>query len=90
VEEVSFRQLVYKLRDDGKEVHLGFFYEFPTVEEEALARTVSLIQPKTAIVLQSGQPGIAAVDPATFEQALKNELFEGPFLIVKNQTQIPF
>ncbi len=86
----GLREFVYGLRDDGKELYAGIFYLQPDVTAQTIAQIASLVQPKAVILTQTDVSGVAAVDEASFHQALQTELYDGPAVILREGRQIPF
>ena len=89
-DENALREIVYALRDDGKEIYEGFFYPAPGQNEESLARAISLIQPKNALIVQAEVNSSPVMNESTLRAALKDELYEGPMAILNDKQNIPF
>jgi hypothetical protein len=63
------RQFLFSLRDDGKEVHMGFFYDVASSQDASLrAQIISLFQPQVAVVNKSA-------GDSKLRQELKDQLY---------------
>lgn len=86
----DLREFIYNLRDDGREIYAGFFYGRAGASAASLAKTIGLLQPINALVLQVRDSGPSISNEAAFRSALKEEFFEGAFVILKSGSDIPF
>ena len=86
----SLREFVYGLRDEGKEVYAGFFIRNTESMDAELAQTISLIQPKNTVILQSALESPQKFSSQQFHEHLKNELYDGPFLTAQSGEKIEF
>ncbi len=82
----NLREFVYSLRDDGKEIYAALFARPQGATENTVAQAVSLLQPKAAIIMFANDKW----NDAAFQEALTNELFDGPSMMATPNQQIPF
>jgi hypothetical protein len=78
----ALREFVYALRDDGREIEIGFFQIGPGTDMAALASTIGLLQPKNAVLLR--EPGAKTLDLPALHEHLKTEFFENPIVVAGN------
>ncbi len=79
----ALREFLYSLRDDGRDIEIGFFKLGPAVDETTLAQIIGLLQPKNVVLLH--EPGGKNVNMDTLREQLKTEFFEGPIAVAGNE-----
>lgn len=82
----SYREFVYGIRDDGKEIHLAFL----TCEEMGCAEAVALLQPKIAVLNIENAPEDKEALRASLNTYFQDNFFDGQFLFTEKEVKIPF
>lgn len=91
VDLAVIRNLVYQLRDDGKEVTLALIYgggirtedgRLLSPNEDLAAQIISLLQPREALVVQTESLNVATMNRGVLEEALRTQIYMGPFRIL--------
>lgn len=100
VDLAVFREFLYGLRDDGKEIYMAFLYSgsLQTADDKALqsmdesmaAEVTGLLQPNFSVLLQTDSLNITQFQPAKFQEALANQIFSGTFFFPKSGDLIEF
>jgi hypothetical protein len=75
----SVRDFLYSLRDDGRDIEIGFFQIGPSTDEATLAQIIGLLQPKNAVLLRAA--GAKNVNMDALREQLKTEFFEAPIAV---------
>ncbi|MBV9080634.1 MAG: MBL fold metallo-hydrolase [Elusimicrobia bacterium] len=85
VDVAVFRQFVYQIRDDGKEIDLAFLTcggrraadrTLRTADEELAGEIGALVQPKLLVLLDA-----ARMDRSKFQAALESQMFSGQWYV---------
>ncbi len=82
----SYRPFLYSLRDEGKEIHMGFFPG--TLEESILAEIISLLQPNMAIVTGEAAPDHQGL--GRLQKILRDQMYEGSLFSSRKEEKFPF
>jgi len=92
-----FREFLYGLRDDGKEIDIAFLYhrtqradETSEGEENRMSDIISLLQPKIAVVMPSSKSGKIDINLSSLQNKLKDQLFYGDVYFSKSEDKISF
>ena len=75
----AVREFLYALRDDGRDIEIGFFKLGSTTDETTLAQIIGLLQPKNVVLLR--EPGGKNINLDALREQLKTEFFEGPIAV---------
>ncbi len=89
LEPGSLKLNIYQLRDDGKEIHFGFFHGEPG-QEEKVAQMVAMLQPKIGFITPQTSAMELKLSSDKFQTRLKEELFDGFIVNPKAGEKYPF
>ncbi len=81
------RPFLYAIRDEGKEIHMGFF-PMGKEQDNSLAEIISMLQPEVAVLTGGNAPDKKKT--TELQKALESQMFEGSLFSSRSQDKFPF